>query len=116
MKNEEKYKIIIAHPAQQHSFKTVVAIKQVGLLDKYITTVYNRKYSLTAFIKFFLKGDSKIKLAAHRCNEIQDSDVIQFCEFTSIILLILSRIDRKRKLCGLLNEYIIRKFNIFSTC
>lgn len=36
-------KVIVAHPGQQHSYKTAVGLKEFNQLYKYITTVYMKK-------------------------------------------------------------------------
>ena len=54
---KKKYKVLIAHSAQQHSFRTAVALKENGYLFKYITTVYDKKGSLTSIGKKFLRGE-----------------------------------------------------------
>ena len=46
----KKYKILLAHPGRQHSFRVAKALKDYGFLFKYITTVYNKDDSL--FMKF----------------------------------------------------------------
>ncbi len=44
---ENKPKVIVVHPDKQHSFMTAKAIKDMGVLDKYITTVYDKNASFT---------------------------------------------------------------------
>ena len=90
-------KIIVAHPDKQHSFKTAVAVSEMGALDKYITTVYDKPGSLTHFIAKFTKGDFKKKLQAHKTAEIPDNKVKQFSELLSLLLLILVRTDKNRR-------------------
>lgn len=109
MKN---YKIIVAHPGQQHSYKTAIGIKKAGMLEKYITTVYNKKFSLTYFVIKFLKGGLKERAINRNCNELDDKDIIQFCEIDGLILLFLQRIDKRRKLYDRYSLYITKKFGI----
>ena len=58
---ENRYKIIVAHPERQHSFYLASAMKKAGMLDKYITTIYDRPQSMTNKIKRFLKGNNQKK-------------------------------------------------------
>lgn len=53
-------KVLVAHPLKQHSFQTAMALKEAGMLEKYITTVYVKDGSLTKNITIF-KGEYKEK-------------------------------------------------------
>lgn len=106
------YKVLLAHSAQQHSFRTATALEKSGVLFKYITTVYDKKHSLTSFTKRVLSGDNLTRANKRRCNSLSDNDVIQFCEFESLILLLLYRIDKKKNIYNIWNRFIIYKFNI----
>ena len=106
-----KYNIIVAHPYQQHSFQTASAIKQMGALQSYITTVYDKNSSITALVKRLLKGDNLKRANNRKCSYLEDREVIQFCEFESLVLLLLHRIDKSRKIYDRLNTYILKKFN-----
>lgn len=104
-------KVIVAHPAQQHSFKTAAAVKKAGYLDKYITTVYKKENSLTSKIIKFLKGDNLTRANSRRSEELEDKEVIQFCELESLILLLLQRIDKSGTIHSIWNQYINWAFN-----
>lgn len=82
-----KYKIVVAHPAQQHSYRLATALKKAGMLEKYITTVYFKKNSLTRFTSEFLKGDLKEKAVRRRCEELGDRNVKQYCELLGLVKL-----------------------------
>ena len=49
-------KVIVAHPDRQHSFFLATALKRRGILDAYITTIYDKETSITAKVKKILKG------------------------------------------------------------
>lgn len=52
-------KVLVAHPAQQHSYRLAIALAQSGKLFKYVTTVYHKKKSLTALVaKLLQRGDN----------------------------------------------------------
>lgn len=49
-------KIIVAHEGKQHSFKTAEAIYKDNSLCYYVTTIYDKPWSLTRMVKMFLRG------------------------------------------------------------
>lgn len=81
-------KIVVAHPAQQHSYRLATALKQMGMLDKYATTVYYKTGSLTALVAIFLKGKFRTKAEERHCKELSDGEVIQFCEGEGLLKLV----------------------------
>lgn len=107
--DDGKWNIVVAHPDKQHSFGTATALEKAGCLSKYITTVYYKKYSWIALICFLLNDKYKIKLKAHRCEMLDDSQVKQYCEFTAFFHLVLLRLNKKT--AEKLNEHVLRKFN-----
>ncbi|PQD96177.1 hypothetical protein CYL18_06135 [Pradoshia eiseniae] len=111
-RTNKNYKVIVAHPAMQHSFHTAIALKKNNNLFKYITTVYDKEFSLTRLFLKFLKGNFYKKLAAHKTDGLDDNDVLQISEFESLLLLALRRIDKKRRFVDKFNNFIIKRFNI----
>lgn len=85
-------KIIVAHEGKQHSFRTAEALLQKGYLYKYITTIYDKPYSLTRLVKYLLRGDAKKKCASHRTDALPDSMVLQYCEWKGLLRLFLSKL------------------------
>lgn len=85
-------KIIVAHEGKQHSFKTAEALYQQNHLFKYITTIYDKPYSITYFLKFLLKGNIKKKCLSHKDPIIPNNYVIQYCEWMGLLRLFLSKI------------------------
>lgn len=90
----EKMKIIVAHPAQQHSYRLASALKNENMLFKYITTIYNKKNScLMKLIKLFL-NESNLKRANNRsCEYLEDYEVTQFCQVRGFLELLFARIN-----------------------
>lgn len=84
-------KIIVAHEGKQHSFRTAEALLQKGYLYKYITTIYDKPFSLTRLVKHLLRGDAKKKCASHRDEVLPDEMVLQYCEWKGLLRLFLSR-------------------------
>jgi glycosyltransferase involved in cell wall biosynthesis len=91
-------RVLVAHPAQQHSYRIATALKNAGMLDKYITTVYYKKRSLTYLVSKVLKGALKTKAENRRCESITDAEVIQFCEVEGLLKLVAinTRFFKKR--------------------
>ncbi len=81
-------KVLVAHPAQQHSYRLATALKRVGMLDKYATTVYYKKGSLTSVAAKALKGKFRTKAQERHCEELDDTEVIQFCEGEGLLKLV----------------------------
>ena len=81
-------KILVAHPAQQHSYRLAGALEKEGMLHSYATTVYYKKRSLTAAAAKLLRGGFKTKARNRRCEEIPDLKVIQFCEAEGLLKLL----------------------------
>ena len=56
----DKPKVIVAHPGRQHSFRVAKALKDAGLLYKYVTTVYDKEDSvLMKIVKLFLNKEKE---------------------------------------------------------
>ena len=110
MNNKFDYKVIVAHPFQQHSFHTAAAFKKTGNLFKYITTVYQKRNSITAFLSRFLKGDNLIRAKGRINCELNESDVLLVCELLSLVLLFLQRYDKNKYLYDIVYEILLKKF------
>lgn len=81
-------KVIVCHPAQQHSYRLATALKRQGMLDKYITTVYLKKKSITFFVASILKGTFAQKARNRKCSELKENEIIQFCELEGLLKLL----------------------------
>ena len=68
-------KVIVVHPGKQHSFRLAEALKKDNMLLNYVTTVYDKKYSLTHLFGSFLKGDNKKRFLTRK-SEIFDENVV----------------------------------------
>ena len=104
-------RIVVAHPGKQHSFRIAKALKDAGLLYKYATTVYDKHDSFwMRLAKIFLRGDNLMRAGRRRCSNLEDSDIIQFCELESLFLLLLIRIDKSKRVAKRYMRYISDKF------
>lgn len=81
-------KAIVAHPAQQHSYRLAAALAHNGMLYKYATTVYCAKGSLTALAAALLRGRFRQKAKSRKCPDLCDGDVLRFCEAGGLIKLL----------------------------
>ena len=105
-------KVIVAHAERQHSFFLATAMKEAGMLDKYITTIYDRPQSLTNRVKKLLKGNTLKKASDRRCDALDDMEVVQINEFYNLVITFLSRFPALRDLCRKLRNYNGRSFGI----
>ena len=106
-----KYKIIVAHPGKQHSYRLASALKKREYLFKYITTVYNKESSLLMNIcKLILKNDTLNRLRNRKNNDLLDNDVIQFSELYGLVLLLILRIDSGKYFFNFLNDHLAKQF------
>lgn len=87
-------KIIVAHPLQQHSYRTVEALDKINILQKYITTVYYQKdKKMYRFLEKILKP-SNLKRMYGRKNKIVEKYLKTFDEFLGLLYLLIVRIDK----------------------
>ena len=104
-------RIMVAHPFQQHSFKTAIALKESNSLFKYATTVYFKRGTLTFLLSKLLKGDNLKRLLGRRTEKLDDDDVVVLSEWTNLILLLLQRVDNKKSIYNYWYKKTIKKFN-----
>lgn len=107
------YKVIVAHPGQQHSYRTAIALKEKGMLYAYITTVYDKKNSsLMSLIKRTLKKDNAKRANGRKSDKLEDNEVVQFNEIGGLIVLAILRIDKTkgRILYNTVNRWVSNSF------
>ncbi len=110
MENQQ-YKVIVAHPGRQHSFKLASALKKKGMLFKYITTIYNKDSSLSIkILKKFLSKDNIKRANGRKNNDLSDADVIQFCLLGGYIEAFLSRIDKSHEIYRFFQRFNTNRF------
>lgn len=103
-------KVLLVHPGKQHSFETAKALKDAGVLYKYVTTVYDREGSLTHRFKTLLKGKNLKKANTRNCQYLEDSEVVQFYEWWGLLVLLISKIPFLQKLYFHLNLALSNHF------
>ncbi|MBQ8345319.1 MAG: glycosyltransferase family 4 protein [Clostridia bacterium] len=104
------YKVILAHPGKQHSYRSAMALKKGGIDLTYITTVYYKERSLTKFASQVLKNDNFKRAVSRICPELEDSQVKQFCELDGLITLLLLRLDKSKKIYRWWNDRTTKRF------
>lgn len=110
MQEERKPRVIVAHPSKQHSFYTATAFERAGMLEAYITTIYDKDGSITHGLKRLLKGKDLKKASTRSCSEIPNEKVIQFYELDYLVSLFLNRIPKLRRLREKHRRYVANKF------
>lgn len=105
------YRIIVAHPGKQHSYKLAYALDSVGCLYRYITTVYDSNSSILMKItKIILKSDNRKRASQRSIDSISSNKIMQFCEFQGLLALALIRIDKKRMIYNWYNNHVAKTF------
>lgn len=94
---EKEMKVLVAHPAQQHSYRLATALKRVDMLGAYATTVYNAKGSLTRLATKVLPSPWREKAANRACEALDDADVKQFCETGGLAVLFCHNLSFARR-------------------
>lgn len=103
-------KVLVVHPAQQHSYRLAIALHRKGMLYKYITTVYDKKHSFTHLATKFLKGANKSRAKGRICESLEEEDVIQFCEIEGLMKLLAMHSTRLRPLYRKLKYHSTDRF------
>ena len=103
-------KVLVVHPAQQHSYRLAAALSRKGLLYKYVTTVYWKKGSLTYFASLFLKDKLKTKARGRHCQELNSEDVVQFCELEGLIKIALMQIPSLKPIYKKVKYHLTNRF------
>lgn len=92
-------KIIVAHPGKQHSFETAVGLLEKGLLQQYITTVYDSEKSIAMRIgKMFLSKNDAKKAGTRYCAELPEEYISQKCELLGLFGLVLLRLPGNKNI------------------
>lgn len=94
--NERKYKVIVFHPMQQHSYKTAEALLSGKFLFSYCTSIYyNPKKLLYKFLNFVLPKKENEKMKSRSSHNL-DEYVKTFNTFYGFLFLLVERIDKSK--------------------
>lgn len=86
------YKVIVAHPYQQHSYRTAIGLERKGMLFKYITTIYQKPFTITHFLSFLLPKKYRSRAKRRSNPEIPKNKVLVFNELLSLFRLLCQNI------------------------
>lgn len=103
-------KVIVAHPGKQHSLQSALAFQEHNSLSAYITSVYSKKNSMLNYLKFFISKKQRLKANSRKNQDLPDNKVVQFCELSSLILLLVSKFHVNRIITDYLNQSIQKRF------
>lgn len=110
MKNEE-IKIVVAHPGKQHSFRLATALHKAGMLQTYITTVYDSPACKSIhLIKKFLNKENQARAEGRKSYDLPDEKIACFCSLRGLFLLAILRLDKSRKVYNFLNRKLADSF------
>ena len=84
-------KVIVIHPDRQHSLQTALALQNCGMLYRYFTTVYLKKYSISSLLAFFSPRSIRKKFLKHKLVGLDDTKIKMYCEIKMLILSFFSR-------------------------
>jgi glycosyltransferase involved in cell wall biosynthesis len=113
IKVNKKGKVVVAHPGRQHSFRLAIALKKGNILDKYITTIYDKESSnLMKITKWFLGKDDLKRANGRKSSFLEDSEVIQYSTLAGLLLLLLYRIDKKGMISNKFQQFVSNRFGI----
>lgn len=99
-------KIVVVHPEKQHSQYLAEALKLNHNLYKYVTTVYNKKGSVSNLIQGLLKGDARKRAKTRVSAILEEHDVVLFCQLSALFCLFLQRMPVFKSFFQKLNKRI----------
>ena len=85
-------KVMVVHPGKQHSYKTASALEKVGLLDEYVTSVYNKPMTITRLLCRLSGGGIKKKIKAHFSADIPVGKVRVIAQLRGNLALVILKI------------------------
>lgn len=110
MEKQFKNSVIVAHPMQQHSYRLSEALNNEGLLHSYITTVYYDENKAIYKLLNKVLNEENVQRMKNRVNKSVDSKVISMSEFLGLFLLLIFRIDKKKKISPYISRMLRKSF------
>lgn len=99
------YKVIVAHPGRQHSYRLATALYKADMLSSYVTTIYDKPTSRSMqLVKCALNEDGRKRASGRRMKEVPDEKVVQYGVFRGYTEALLNRIDKSRYFCRALHR------------
>ncbi len=107
---DKKMKCVVAHPMQQHSYKTAGYLHEHDMLQCYFTSVYyDEKVWIFRLLKKVL-GDNNIQRMLGKHMENENIPVQSYCRMLGLLYLLLIRIDKKKVLSPLVYRILVQRF------
>lgn len=103
-------KVLVAHSGTQHSMRVAQALYNAGHDVTYVTTVYNKKKSLTRLVSKLLTGDSRKRAEARNVSYFPEENIVQVCEIFALVMLLIKRIRIARKLYYFMEDSMRTRF------
>lgn len=107
-----KYKVVVAHPGKQHSYRVVSTMQKNGKLDYFLTSVYNRPGQLTNVLYRLARGNIKKKIGGHYIADIPQNKVKVLSELLGVISLVSLKLPYIKKYYANINNALNDKFGI----
>lgn len=108
---EKKYKIIVAHPGQQHSYKVASSLKKEKMLLGFITAVYDKSNNYTMRLAHaIVKGNDINKISKRKNEDLCETEVVTYYTLLSLIVIVFSRFSYTKKLSYWLDRKIADLF------
>jgi len=105
-------RIVVAHPLQQHSYRTALVLSRINWLFGYATTIYYEKGRFVfKILDKVLSGSNATRMRARR-NEALDKYIVRFNELLGLVYLFIIRLDKNKIIEPLLYDLLVRKFAI----
>ena len=105
-------KVVVAHPAQQHSYHLGRALTKNKSLFAYITTIYYHQNRILYRILNLLLGKRNKQRMLNRRNSYIEPLTKQFDEIPGLAFLFLGRVLRNKELLGRIGSWLGKRFGI----
>lgn len=89
-------KVIVAHPGQQHSFRLASALKKAGMLDRHVTTIYDKPTPVNRALKALLPASERARAEARRNPDLADDEVVCLGTLRGVVEAAAYRLDHGR--------------------
>jgi len=99
-KRADPFRVVVAHPAQQHSYQLAKALSKNDWLFSYITTIYYKKERFLYRLLAVLLDKENIRRMQGRCAPAIEMKLRQFNELLGLMFLFLGRVLRNKMLLG----------------
>ncbi|OUO64934.1 glycosyltransferase family 4 protein [Collinsella sp. An268] len=90
-------KVLVAHSGWQHSAHLASALEKAGMLDSYITTVYDTpKSALVNYLKKVPSSSFRQGIATRHLDDLDQNKITCLCTLSGLLSIVLSRLGWRR--------------------